>query len=96
MNYKSIKLLCFLILIGGLVVTGCARKTHVQKAQEGIFAYGPNIFSVSYSGFNRGEVRSIVKRAASQHCQQQGKYFSPINETASGLAVELKFSCENK
>ena len=96
MKHHSIMLICFVIAVGILISMGCARKTHLQKAQERIVSYGPNSFSISYSGVNRTEVRSIVKRAASLHCQEQGKYLSPADETVSGLAVELKFSCENK
>jgi hypothetical protein len=96
MNNNSIRFLSFLIVITVLTFTGCARKTHLQKAKENITPYGHDVYAVSYGGINVGEVRSIVRLAANQYCQDQGKYMLPIEENRSGLSIDLKFKCDNK
>ncbi|MBE0596576.1 MAG: hypothetical protein IH614_04840 [Desulfuromonadales bacterium] len=93
---KMIRFAGLLLIISSLIFGGCARKTHLQKAKEGITPYGPDVYSVAYGGINLGEVRSIVRRAANEHCQAQGKEMLPIEESRSGLSIDLKFQCKSK
>jgi hypothetical protein len=67
-----------LIVFVLLVFFGC--KSHIEKATNNIIPLGLDTYTVTYSGRPYSTVKTIVYKAATQHCEKQGKYFSFQNE----------------
>ena len=89
----------FLVLIFS---HGC--RSHLDKAKDNIIPVGLNTYTITYTGKSYSAVRTIVYKAAHEHCRKQGKYFYFLNEAnrsdiriGFGLnfdqSVELDFKC---
>jgi len=71
--YEKTLLIVFVVL----VFFGC--KSHI-KATNNIIPLGLDTYTVSYSGRPYSTVKTIVYKAATQHCEKQEKMISFQNE----------------
>ena len=91
-----------------LFVPGC--RNHMENATNNITPFGlEDTYTITYGGRSYSAVRTIVYKAANQHCEKQGKYFSIQNEekrtgiqpNIAGVLimhsnVELVFKCNQR
>jgi len=84
-----------LIVFVSLVIFGC--RNHIEKAAKNITPYGLDTYTIAYSGDPYATVRTIVYKAANQHCEKQEKLFLLQSEgpktSDSRASVELVFRC---
>jgi len=82
-----------------LFVPGC--RNHIENATNNITPFGLDTYTITYGGRNYSAVRTIVYKAANQHCEKQGKSFSLQNEDQqrgwnvmrNSYSAELDFRC---